>query len=39
VHGIRAEQRQDTVEEEPPMAEQEWPNVLQKLADGAPPIV
>ena len=39
VHGIRGQQGQDAQEEEPPMAAQEWPNVLQELADGAPHIV
>jgi hypothetical protein len=39
VHGIRDQQGQDAIQEEAPMTEQEWPNVLQELADGAPPIV
>jgi hypothetical protein len=39
VHGIRDQQGQDAKEEKAPMAAQEWPNVLQELADGAPHIV
>lgn len=39
MHGIRDQQGQDAQEKEPPVAAQEWPDVLQELADGAPRIV